>query len=66
MKAKCKCGREITDIHVRNACNEEREEYYEVSAECECSKSYEFSGWGDRTEDEAHEELQQFIDENKF
>ncbi len=61
----CRCGSVIPSdqIEVRNRCNEEGEDYGEVSAECNvCHNDYETSQWGEwDNKEEAVKHLMEYI-----
>ncbi len=62
----CRCGAIIPDdeIDYCNRCNEEGEEYGEVSAQCNiCKANYQASQWGEwSNRDEAVEYLKEYIE----
>ncbi len=63
----CKCGAIIPDENIdwRNRCNEEGEEWAEVSGTCPaCNKEYETTQWGEfQNDDDAKELLKDYIEE---
>lgn len=65
----CHCGAIIPndEISCVNGCNEEGEEYGEVSAQCNvCKRDYETFQWGEWDDrDEAIEYLKEYIEKWK-
>ena len=68
VKVVCICGAEITDenIYYSNHTNEEGEEYYNVSGDCECGKEYSDRCFGNIYDmDDAKERLVDIIKSEK-
>lgn len=60
----CKCGQLFTldDCEKQGGCNEEGEDFTDISAECpSCKKTYEFFCWGEVEDDEILELLNEHI-----